>query len=481
MMSRMGVQKHRRFPIPLFWGATLLFCFLAASAKADSTRPLDPRFNAKPPLPEPEPVLERQTQLPVSPDFENQVVEFFTKDSCERVRSIVPRKLYRKLSPLVAAVVAYCQPNEADAEALFKWAEERDPSHDTIYVLHARYLWKLHPEQSIPLWAKVVLITRNPATKFLAQQYLNGTAVGDEAFSIAKRDNLLLMIQAGASREANPTASGMSLPQLPSAALNVQGAANYSRTMPFGLLTATYNFFNNRYFTAHSADLMEHDLETQLALRVGTDEDVVFRPFGSYLTYGDQPYQSYAGFSVRGIAYRESYKSYMQGSIYKDWYYKQEFVNQAGTHFRFDYNWELFPFPWFESFTAWFEHVKADRDTDNADAITITYSHNDVGVQSYTEYNFGPFTTGLTAKLYFRADDDTSTYPNIFGTQVTKRRRDILLEAIGSVVVPLRPDLQIYLWAALSRTMSTMGQNDYADYNIRNQVFGAALRAFVLK
>ncbi|MBI3543552.1 MAG: hypothetical protein HY075_09795 [Deltaproteobacteria bacterium] len=463
-------------------GALLLALALVVGATAYGVQPLDPRLRNKIPVRKPRPVEQEEPSVLITPELEEQLVDFFTRDRCDRVRGAAPRAIQRRLSPLVAAVVAYCQSDPLEAEQLFSWAEEREPTRDTIVVLHARYRWKLNPASALPLWAKVVLITRNQATKALAQQYLAGIAEGDDLVEIGKKTNFFGTLVVGASRESNPLGIAISEAPVASVAANAQANATYTEQLDNGSWSAGAGLLNNRYFTAHSADLLEADTELSLALRVGKNEDFTFRPFFSYLTLGNLPYESFGGIALRGVAYRDYYKQYVQGTIYQDWYYRNEYKPQAGWHFRFDYNWELFPFPWFASFGAYFEHVRAARDTDDANALTITYSHNDIGIQLFAEHNFRLFAPGLNTKLYLRNDADVSSFNRLStGGLTTKRRQDLTLEITPSFTIPLETNYHLYIWYTFSRTFSNLGADDYADRNVRNSTVGAALKAYIIK
>ena len=463
-----------------FLGCLFLF-WLLVFANERWANAADPRIFQKVPVKQPKVVGQRDYSVN-TPEFEQRIVDLFSKDKCASVRVLAPTKVYARLSPLIAAVVAYCQDDPLQAEVLFAQAESLDPNRDTIYVLHARYRWKRNPDTALPLWAKVVLITRNRATRLLAQQYLAGIAAGDELIEIGKTGSIFVNVQLGLSRETNPLGNAVSSTANPSMVGNAQLVLQYARNTGFGSLTVGYTLLNNRYLTAHSADLLENDVEVPIAVRAGASEDLVFRPFGSYLTLGDQPYWIFGGFSVRGVAYRRFYKQYVQASIYEDWYYRNEYVNQAGVHARFDYNWEFFPYPWFVNMGAYFENVHAARDTDDANALTITYSHNDIGVQAFFEYNLRTVTPGFAMKSFIRNDSDVSTYGSVpDNTPVTKRRRDIMLEATTSLTIPLETSIHLYLWYSYDRTFSNIGITDYTDRNITTSTVGVALKAYVIK
>src|SRR4051794_23704194 len=48
----------------------------------------------------------------VTPEIEVNIVDFFTQNRCDKVLSAIPRALYRHVTPLIAAVIAYCIPDE---------------------------------------------------------------------------------------------------------------------------------------------------------------------------------------------------------------------------------------------------------------------------------------------------------------------------------------------------------------------------------
>lgn len=418
--------------------------------------------------------------IPVSPELESKIVELFSTDQCATARTLVSPNQFGSLRPLVLAVIAYCQPAGFDPEELFERAEKREPSNDTIVVLHARYRFKKDPDSALELWKKVLLLVRTPNTRQMAQEYLAGNGEAEEQISVGQKLTYYLSAQFGGSFETNPAGNPASSERQASGALNTNLSLGILDSTFYGYFALNYALANSRYFSAHDVDLFEHDLESPISLRVGTNEDLILRPFVSYLTLGDSPYQLLGGLSVQGIAYRSQYKQYVQGSIFQDHFYPGNFQSQQGTHFRFDYNWEFYPENFFIKFVAYFEHVNSDQDSDLLNSLSIPYSHNDLGFQGYFDYNLKFAILGLYPKILIREDDDASTFLSASsGAFVSKRRQDFQISVQPHVIIPLISYLQLYIYYEINRTYSNIGIDDYQDRNILNQTVGIALRTFV--
>lgn len=419
--------------------------------------------------------------------FEEKIVDLFAENQCEKVREVVEPQMLGQFRPSVLAIAAYCEVRGGDPETLLAEAERKDPSNDTIALVHARYVWKKDHESSFPLWRRLLLLARNPALKNLAQQYLNETIKNEEALPLNQPLTISSNFISNYAFEANPEQDATSLGTPPgSMVLGIGGNFNLQRATEFGSIGCDYSIFQKFYRTIHNQDLLANDLEVPVAFRVGDNEDLILRPFASFTTQGYQPYQSALGGAVQGVAYRSNYKQSVQGSIFVDHFSPMELQPQQGTHFRFEYNWEFYLPNWFIKYLATVEHVHASADTfgDANSAVnsnaTLNYSHTDFSLQMVLERNFNWLIASLSPKVLVREDSDSSTYALTDSQrQASKRRQDLQVVMTPSLTFPLTGALQIYTWYEFNHTFSNFGPRDFNDYNIDNQTIGLGLRGFL--
>jgi hypothetical protein len=422
---------------------------------------------------------DRQSAGNVTPEFEARLVELFSKNKCDEVREMVSTHRVSDFRANILAIAAYCEPAGENPAELFKLAEEKNPTGDLILVLHAKWLSKRDPKAAEPMWEKVLMLARTPYFEEMAHQYLEGNIVGDHPI-LLRNLTLYANVQIGGSHESNPkdpdfyTQTGS-----PSYALNVRANATAQRWFGFGSVSANYVLTDNHYFSSTNFDLVKHDFDFPIAVHVGRNEDIVFRPFGGYSTIGHNPYQALGGLGILGVIYRSAYRQSVQGLIFSDRIYPSQIEAQQGTHFRFQYAWEFFPRFWYLQGLFWIEHVEADNDVVDGVATAIPYSHSDVGFQTNLQHDFKLATLGFLPKLMVREDGDVSSYKNSIGQSVAKRRNDFIVSLQPSVTIPILPYVQLFTWYEWNRVFSNMGPGDYADRNLINHTVGVALRTSV--
>ena len=424
---------------------------------------------------------EQKIRNRITPELQERILDYFSENDCEKIKTSVNPSQYSDLRPLVLAVLAYCSPTGQDPEKLFETAEHLDPSSDTIVVLHARYRWKLDPTSSEALWQKVLLLARTQSVRRLAKEYLSGNTEGNEELFLGHGLTYSIFVQTGEMRESNPLGISFSDNSAnPANALQVQAALGIRQSHDHGSVSGNYSLTNNRYFSNQSLDLFEHDLDIPITLRAGPNEDIVFRPFASYVSISHAPLQAIAGLGVFGVAYRNHYKQSVQGSFYQEKLYPEGLDTQQGAHYRFEYNWELYPSSQFFRFMTYIEHVKAKQDVDESLSLSINYSHTDIGLVFNYEYDFKWFTLGLLPKIIIREDNDNSSYLSTQDlSQLTKRRQDFSFSIQPNLTLPILSSLQLFAWYEWSRIYSNIGPDDYFDRNNLNQVIGIALRGFL--
>ena len=415
----------------------------------------------------------------VTPELQERILDSFSEGNCDKVRAAVSPNHYRELRATVLAALAFCAPIGQLPEELFAQAEEQDPSNALIYVLHARYRWKSDPASAEPLWKKVLLFARNLSITRMAQEYLSGNGEGEEKVKLNDNWVYYADLQIGVSQESNPTGiSASSREALPSGALNSQMLLSAQKSTSFGSISGNYSLLGTSYFSTHPTDLLENNLDAPIAVHAGSNEDVVFRPFMSFTTLGNIPYQGIIGVGVLGVAYRSNYKQSVQGSIFVDRLFPGASQRQDGTHFRFEYNWELFPPSAYIKLLGYIEHVQADQDID--EDFTFSYSHSDIGFQTVYTYEIKRLTLGIAPRILFRQDSVASKYLSASDqSPITSLRHDIQIGIQPNLTFSIIPHFQVYAWYEWSRNYSNIGPDDYADLNSTNQIIGLALKVFL--
>jgi hypothetical protein len=324
------------------------------------------------------------------------------------------------------------------------------------------------------------MVARTPYFTVMAREYLDDRVTEDKPIILTPL-TLYGSVQIGGSHVSDPRRPEfVGVTAKESDAFNLRANAAAQRWFPFGSVSLNYTLENNHYFSASHFDLMKHDMDVPVAIHVGANEDIVFRPLGSFSLVGGQNYQSVVGLGVQGIVFRSTYRQSVQGLIYKDRIYPSSLEGLDGTHYRFEYNWDFFPLSWFFQVLLWIEHQNADNDVVNGVPSPIPYSHTDVGLRVNLQHEFKWLSLGLNSRLISRTDSDTSTYAvRTTGQVITKRRQDFDVVLQPNLSIPLYGTVQLVGWYEWQRIFSNMGPIDYADRNYQNHVVGVALKATV--
>jgi hypothetical protein len=453
--------------------ASLLLLGLSASAWAiDATNP--------------SPIEQNPQNSAISTDalneLQTQIVSSFTQNDCARVSSMADRTLIPRFRPLVIAVIATCTSSHKKAENLFDQAEKKTPSDELILVLHARYLFPYNPEKSEKIWGKIYVIARNPALKKMAQDYLQGNEEEGATFSpISQKWTLFGSWETSGGYENNPTGQAVSIGQRPgSTAFNNVVYGSGTRTLDSEkTIGADVTITTNTYFSTHYADFWENDLDVPFTMRVGSNEDLIFRPLGRYSEYGGSTYEIMEGFALTGVAYRETYKQWVETAIFQNHYFVDVVEPESGTNIHFEYNWEFYPKDIYFRLMAYIQHVSAGEDTSITPGADIPYSHNDIGTTLYLDYRYRALTFSFYPSYSFRIDDNDSIYQDIFGNMVDKRRQDNSVDLKVRVSGAMSRSLEAFAYYNWTRTYSNMGFSDYLDRNYIDQSFGIGLKTFI--
>lgn len=421
----------------------------------------------------------------VDEELENKIIDAFSNQRCDQVLDLTRNAAPELFHPTVLAVTAYCTPDKKLAETFFALAESRSPNSDTVFMLHAHYMWQSTPESAEALWQKVIFLARNPAIKKLAQEYLDGNVEDKEQISIVNPWSYYGTMNLLSGHESNPEEAAFSDSHNSSNSYGIELNANAQKTTSYGNAAVSYSLLNTRYPSDPAADAFIHDLEVPITVRADDRNDFAVRPFLSYSTLSNSAYQGTAGFAFMGIAYRGETKQLIQGFIFKDRFFKGVDSAEGGNHLRLEYNWELFRAYWFLKLQFSAEHVLADRDAvpdDNTNDLTnavITYSHTDLGLQTNITRDFRIFSLGFFPKLLLREDSDPSTYVSASGAPTSKRRQDFQVVLQPNLTIPIDVGLQLFVWYEWNRTFSNMGPSDYQDRNVLNQTVGLSFRTFI--
>ncbi len=409
--------------------------------------------------------------------MQQEIVQLYSENRCAAARSKVRPYQYDSLRPNVLAVFAFCEPPGNVAESLFAKAETLDPTGDLIVLLHAKYRWKKNHTSAEPLFRKVLMLARHPYIRFMASEYLAGRIDKDEPISLSPY-TLYGSLMLGGGQESNPRWPDLTAIQVPkSGASNIRLNLSAQRWVQWGSLAAIYTLTDNEYFSAHQSDLMFHEVELRSAIRVGPQEDIVFRLLGSYATLGSSRLLATQGIGILGVVYRPLYKQSVQGLIFRDRLYPSALTAQEGVHFRFEYSWEFFPGSWNLKSLISIEHVDAQN---NAISVGIPNAHTDLGLALGLQYDFKLFVLGFNPKVTYRKDSSTSNYTSPSdGSPVAKNRADTLLTFQPILTVPIVPYLNFMAWYQWERVFSNIGPSDYTDRNYLNQSVAAAVKIFL--
>ena len=422
---------------------------------------------------------------PVSTDalinLETKIVEAFTAGDCARISATANPGLYPRFRPLVLAVVATCLPDHKTSESLFKEAEAKSPYDELILVLHARSLFKIDPEASNKIWGRLFVIAHSPALKKIAQDYLQGTETEGETAALNKSWTFVGSWETSGSHEDNPTGQSASIGSRPSSyGFNSLLYGGVNRTLESGnSIGANFTVTNNVYFSTHYADFWENDIDLPYSVRVGTNEDLIFRPLARYSQYADKTFEAMGGFALTGVAYRETYKQWVQTAIYQNHYYLDVVQPESGTNFHFEYNWEFYPQVWFFRLMAYIQHVSAEEETTITPGADVPYTHNDVGASLFFDYRYKSMTFSFYPSFSVRADDNVSIYQDNSGNIVNKQRADQSVDLRLRAAIAINRSLEAFTYYDWTRTYSNIGFNDYLDRNYTDQTFGVGLRTFV--
>jgi hypothetical protein len=380
------------------------------------------------------------------------------------------------LRSLALAALARCSTDWEAAEDLFQQAEQKrgGGGNDLILALHAQHLWSRDKEASQRLWQKDLIITKDPAMRIVAQDYILGISDQDVADLFTRRHGVYLEARAGLSYDSNPLGSAVSdANPAQSNAQNLRFFGSYEFRPEFGLLGVNYILTRNRFFSLHQSDYQEHAVDTPLGVNVGSDAQVFLDPFMNYRELGDRPYQLVVGTSLRGVRLLKDGTLYAQGSVFKDWYRLPELQSQQGSHIRFEMGREFLTGAWTIRVGAFFEHLKAQSDEDSTTGTNIQYSNNQAGIDSGATIRWWRLIGSMDFLMTGRLDDRPSQYPSVPDLlPISKRRTDLSIIAQPQVTGIVNSYLRFILQYRYTRAWSNLGSLDYLDQNYEDHVVG---------
>lgn len=402
-------------------------------------------------------------------ELQTQILSAFNRGGCGALEDLLDVKEPSYYSAISLSVIAFCQKELWRAVELFQKAEEFDPTHPVVARLHATYIWRRDKRAAKPLWEKVLLLARDKALRTLAREYLDGNPPAEKTIEIDKAWSYYGSFQVGGGNATNPTQVAKSLGGKKSSIFsNMIVNAGLHREFDGFFASGNYSLSFNKYFQNAPADLFVQDLDLPLSVRIGSNEDLRLRPFASHWIFGGKSYYSYLGVGVLGVVFRNKYKQRLQALVYRD-YYQSPFLHpQEGYHYRCEYNWEVFPSPWFIRLFASVEHVTAGRDRNSAAGVLIPYSHNDLEVDGFFEYSLKNVILGLTSRFLLREDGQESRYRDSNGTSVTKRREDFQMVLEPSIAIPLKTEAQLVALYRYTERFSNWTYGDYQDKTFAN-------------
>jgi hypothetical protein len=406
-----------------------------------------------------------------------RLVSFFEDDRCDEVESEYRAHPGVAYPPIVLAVIGSCLKNRHEALQLFREADSKKPNNQTILLLYARTTWKTDPEESKQLWRRVRMVARDESVQRIADDYLSGVVEIEETEQVSlfgKAQSGWIYAQLGSNYTSNPD----------TAAISNQGTNNDSFAHVFALNSrwkkntrwgdwgAHLDLFEQSFYSRHVSDKLIGRFDLPVTMEVGNAGAVVFTPFGANELQGNSSYHYSWGLGVMGISYRDNYRQSVQGIIYHDAYLDLITKNQGGTHFRFEYEWYLYP-SWFEVSTGTFiEHVKSSSDQDDSANARIYYSHNDLGLFASFAAKLRLFEPAITVFGSTRQDTNDSSYSDNNNVQQVRRRVDYVLDIRPSVGIPIERNIRANVYFDYNRVFSNFGATDYQDYNVINRIAG---------
>lgn len=414
-------------------------------------------------------------------ETEAAIVLAFNEKRCQAVTPLLRPEYYDRLSPLATAVAGYCESNYSEAVRLLTRAETLEPGNDSIAYLHARYVWERNPRLAQPLWKKVMLVARDPSYRREARAHLEGQEFGTDALDINPLWIIRSSITLGTGAETNPTGP-LLLPNQRdkiSPFSNTIVTARVERHLPFGSLSVLDRLAWRHYFAGTLSNLIINNIELPFSIRGGSMEDLQVRPLGTLTGLDGSAFYFSGGVAIAGISYRGVYRQRCQASILWDKYYFQQLRAQGGAHYRFDYEWELFPVPWFYRLLFYVEHVQAGRDINRRGTILISnipYSRNDISLEGSAELHMSWITLGIVTNVLFSDYINDSTYPASNGSTVIKQRSDFQVSLSPTVFVPLSSATRLRLAYQWIRRYSNFGPEDFSDKAFEDHVAHASVQ-----
>ena len=411
--------------------------------------------------------------------LEEQIAAAFEISDCAEIYSLTLKIKGSQLSPLGEAVMGYCNLSPFKGDQQLEEASTRDLGDELIAFLFAKRIWRRDPELSLVYWRRALLVARTASLRVIIQNYIDGTANGDEEFR-GNDTSLEASALVSGNDDDNPALYPLSEnPNQSSFGIETQDELHYAKKTAYGFwgidtVAKTLTFVEN-----HDVDTQAIDLEVPFSFHIGRSENLSFVPLGGYTREGKTNLQSYYGLSVRAISYQGNFRHTVQGTIYEDNLYPAYVSSQSGTHLSFDYGWEWVTSTWSFRANPFVDHVTADADLDETDSGTfqIPYSYTAFGSSLDIEHNIGKVEIELYARLNLRFDQLESSYPGLVANQIiVKERADQNLDAKLSVTVPLNRGLQIIGWYEWIRTWSNMGPSDYEDRNSIDQIAALGLK-----
>lgn len=425
------------------------------------------------------------TALPMIPEtLQREIVEQYSSGHCDEVRTTVEKLDLERLRPNVLAIVAYCSPSGHDPEDLFSSAEKKEPTGDLILTLHA--FWRVKTkglDSARPVWEKLFVLARNDYFRTMAHSFLAGAGnpeMVNTPLDLSPNTEFA-RIFLGAFRRSDPRPSDfLYLTSHESYGTRTNADLSWRRWYGFGSVSANYSIAYDRILTDRRFDLVNNTLEAPVEFRVSRAKDLAIRPYVTYATFGGEAYNSRYGLGVKGTVYRENFVQWIQTSIYTETEFIPEIVDQGGTHYRFDYAWDVYPSAWYLSSRFFMDHNAANR--------TLMYlgrsgdfemSYTRFGLNFIVRRDIGRFTVGFEPTVEYRQNTTESTYIDRSLILTHKKRQDFTLRGLIDVSMPLTQQLQLYAWYERLNVQSTLGKSDYVNRNVNTETIGLGIRTSI--